>query len=124
MATVKPSARLEARLPKGQPLAVRAVFVGERIHTKGLGDTAQPFEAVVLPAGAAGLALLFRYGAVVFFHTSESEQKTFLQTSSAARTARASPRRGWHSPTARSHDCCWWPRCWRAASALPTTRAR
>jgi uncharacterized Rmd1/YagE family protein len=54
--------------------------VGERIHTKGLGDTAQPFEAVVLPAGAAGLALLFRYGAVVFFHTTEAEQKTLLAT--------------------------------------------
>ena len=71
------------RLPKDKPFTVRAAFLGERLHLRGLYEPAVEPKAtlgpLVLPAGAAGLAMLFRYGAVVLFNVSEEEQKSFLR---------------------------------------------
>lgn len=72
-----------ARLPKDKPFAVRAAFLGERLHLRGLYEPAlEPkvtLGPLVLPAGTAGLAMLFRYGAVVLFNLTEPEQKSFLK---------------------------------------------
>lgn len=80
MAATRAGAKPEARLPKGQPIAVRAALVGERIELRGLFEPPEQtgIGPLVAPVGAAGLAMLFRYGAVVLFNASEAEQKEFL----------------------------------------------
>lgn len=71
--------RLAARLPKDRPVAVRAVLIGERLHLRGLAEPAQGLGPLVVPAGRSGLAMLFRYGAVVMFEVSETEQRELLK---------------------------------------------
>ncbi len=57
----------------------RALFVGQRLdlkvfeHTEPLGDA-----PLTIRAGTAGVAVLFRYGAVVFFGMPPAEQVAFL----------------------------------------------
>lgn len=70
---------LSARLPANQPPSVRACFLGERLNLRGLPEPAVTLRPLTLPAGEAGMAVLFRYGAVVLFNTSETEQKNFLR---------------------------------------------
>ncbi|MGE5240893.1 MAG: RMD1 family protein [Bacteroidota bacterium] len=71
------------RLPKDKPFAARAVFLGERLHLRGLSEPQTEPQVslgpLVLPAGEAGLAVLFRYGAAVLFNLTEAEQKNFLK---------------------------------------------
>jgi uncharacterized Rmd1/YagE family protein len=71
------------RLPKDKPIPLRAAFLGERLHLHGLYEPAlEPkvtLGPLVLPAGDAGLAVLFRYGAVVLFNLTEEVQKNFLK---------------------------------------------
>jgi len=71
------------RLPKDKPITARAVFLGERLHLRGLSEPqAEPqvsLGPLVLAAGEAGLAVLFRYGAAVLFNLTEAEQKNFLK---------------------------------------------
>src|SRR3989344_2270241 len=68
---------LAARLPANKPLPVRACFLGERLNL--LGQPAVTLGPLTVPAGEAGMAVLFRYGAVVLFNLTESEQKNFLK---------------------------------------------
>ena len=72
-----------ARLPKDKPITVRAAFLGERLHLRGLYEPAVESKVtlgpLVLPAGEVGLAVMFRYGVVVLFNLSEAEQKNFLK---------------------------------------------
>ena len=70
---------LTARLPANQPLPVRACFLGERLNLRGLPEPAVTLGPLTLPAGAAGMAVLFRYGVVVLFNLTEAEQKNFLK---------------------------------------------
>lgn len=70
---------LVRRLPANQPIGVRAFNLGERLHLRGLYETPLEYSPLVLPVGAAGLAMLFRYGVAVLFNTSEAEQKTYLK---------------------------------------------
>jgi uncharacterized Rmd1/YagE family protein len=72
-------ARLSARLPKDRPVAVRAALVGERLHLRRLAEPAQGLGPIVVPAGKAGIAMLFRYGAVVTFEVSEAEERELLK---------------------------------------------
>ena len=71
------------RLPKDKPFVARAVFLGERLLLRGLSEPqVEPqlsLGPLVLPAGEAGLAVLFRYGAAVLFNLTETEQKNFLK---------------------------------------------
>lgn len=71
-------AKLAGRLRKDRPVAVRALLVGERLHLRGLAEPAQGLGPLALPAGKAGLAILFRYGAVVLFALADNEQREFL----------------------------------------------
>jgi uncharacterized Rmd1/YagE family protein len=68
-----------ARLPRDRPIAVRAALVGERLHLRGLAEPAQGLGPLVVPAGKSGLAMLFRYGAVVMFELDNDEQRDFLK---------------------------------------------
>jgi uncharacterized Rmd1/YagE family protein len=81
MAAAKAGAKPEARLPRGQPIAVHAALIGERIELRGLFEPPEQtgIGPLAMPIGAAGLAMLFRYGAVVLFNASEAERKEFLK---------------------------------------------
>ena len=67
------------RLPAGQPIAVRAINLGERLHLRGLYETPLEYQPLVQPVGEHGLAMLFRYGVAVLFSISEAEQKAYLK---------------------------------------------
>ncbi len=56
-----------------------AVLLGERLDTHGM-ERAGALAAwpIVIPAGAAGRAVVFRYGAVVLFAMSPAEEAAFL----------------------------------------------
>jgi uncharacterized Rmd1/YagE family protein len=72
-------ATLVQRLPTHQPIPVRAVNLGERLHLRGLYETPLEYSPLVVAAGEHGLAMLFRYGVVVLFNVGDPEQKTFLK---------------------------------------------
>jgi required for meiotic nuclear division protein 1 len=65
------------RLPKGKPIPVRACLLAERLHVRGLYEPPMTLGPAALPAGASGLAVLFGYGAVVYFNVTDEEQKAF-----------------------------------------------
>lgn len=65
-------------LPTDRPVAVSANLVGDRLHLRGLYEPPLALAPLVLPAGKAGLAMLFRYGAVVTFNLTPEEQAAFL----------------------------------------------
>jgi uncharacterized Rmd1/YagE family protein len=75
----EPQPELLRRLPTDRPIAVRALNLGERLHLRGLYETPLEYQPLVLPAGEHGLAMLFRYGVVVVFNVSETEQKAWLK---------------------------------------------
>ena len=68
-----------AQLAGDTPVTVRAYLVSERLHLRGLYESPLEYAPLAVPAGASGLAMLFRYGAVVLFNLSDSEQKVFLE---------------------------------------------
>jgi uncharacterized Rmd1/YagE family protein len=70
---------LVKRLPENQPIPVRALNLGERLHLRGLYETPLEYSPLVQPAGERGLAMLFRYGVAVLFNVTDTEQKTFLK---------------------------------------------
>ncbi len=63
-----------------ETITARALFVGKRIDTKPFDKpgmlTASP---IVTPAGTDGYAALFRYGAVVLFNLTKTEEENFLK---------------------------------------------
>ena len=72
-ATLPFAADLGRRVPTGQPVPVHAALLGERLHLRGLYEAPLDFMPLVLPAGDAGFAMLFRYGPAVFINLTESE---------------------------------------------------
>jgi required for meiotic nuclear division protein 1 len=70
---------LVKRLPVNQPIAVRALNLGERLHLRGLYETPLEYSPLVQPVGERGLAMLFRYGVVVLFNVTDTEQKVYLK---------------------------------------------
>ena len=53
----------------------RALYLGERLDTRALESTSKLAQApLAIHAGAQGIAVLFRYGAVVLFHVSPLEE--------------------------------------------------
>jgi uncharacterized Rmd1/YagE family protein len=78
-AVAKPAVKPEARLPRDKPFTVRACFIGERLNLRGLYEPPQELGPLTSPTGAAGLAMLFRYGVAVTFNLTEAEHKEFLR---------------------------------------------
>jgi len=72
-------ATLIGRLPRSEPIPVRAVNLGERLHLRGLYESPLEVSPLVQAAGERGLAMLFRYGVVVLFNLNEAEQKVYLK---------------------------------------------
>jgi required for meiotic nuclear division protein 1 len=59
--------------------AARAVYVGERIDLKAIESSSRLAVApTTVRAGVAGVAVLFRYGAIVFFNVTPIEEVAFL----------------------------------------------
>lgn len=57
-----------------------AVLLGERLDTRGMEQAgALAAWPIVIPAGAGGRAVVFRYGAVVLFAMSPAEEAAFLE---------------------------------------------
>ncbi len=78
-AVASSAANLGGRLATDAPVAVRACLISERLHLRGFYGSPPEFAPLVVPTGASGLAMLFRYGAVVLFNMSDVEQKAFLE---------------------------------------------
>jgi required for meiotic nuclear division protein 1 len=68
------------RLPNNQPIPVRALNLGERLHLRGLYETPLEYSPLVQAAGEHGLSMLFRYGVAVLFNVTDAEQKNYLKT--------------------------------------------
>src|SRR5579872_5804782 len=60
-------------------LAAHALNVGERINTQGFEKEALSAVPLALRAGENGVAVLFRYGAVVFLNMSLVDETAFLE---------------------------------------------
>ncbi len=61
-------------------LTARALFVGQRIELRALERGASLAEApLMITAGAAGAAVLFRYGVVVLFQLNAIEEAAFIK---------------------------------------------
>ncbi|MDH3514563.1 MAG: RMD1 family protein [Gammaproteobacteria bacterium] len=73
------TSEVTARLPVNKPIPVRACLLGERLNLRDLPEPAVTLGPLTVPAGAAGMAVLFRYGAVVMFNLTEAERKSFLK---------------------------------------------
>jgi uncharacterized Rmd1/YagE family protein len=59
---------------------VRALLVGERMDVRALGSVDRlAADPMTLSAGAAGIAVIFRYGAVVLFDVAPLEEDEFLR---------------------------------------------
>lgn len=62
-------------------IRARAVSVGERIDTRALErGRALSASPLTIPAGESGMAVVFRYGAVVLFELTPVEEALFLDT--------------------------------------------
>jgi uncharacterized Rmd1/YagE family protein len=63
-------------------IKARALYLGERLDLRALETVARlsPQAPLVLAAGAAGAAVLFRYGVVVLFHVSPLDEAAFVET--------------------------------------------
>ena len=71
---------LEAVAANGRGLVVHGVYVAQRIDLHGFEGRELATTPLVVEAGEQGLAVLFRYGVVVFFHLSPVEQASFLSS--------------------------------------------
>ena len=65
--------------PPLKRVTAHALHVGERINTAGFEQEALSAVPLALRAGADGIAVLFRYGAVVFLNLSVEEESAFLE---------------------------------------------
>jgi len=64
--------------PPPSRISAHALHVGDRINTAGFEKEALSAVPLALRAGADGIAVLFRYGGVVFLNTTVEEEAAFL----------------------------------------------
>jgi uncharacterized Rmd1/YagE family protein len=79
------------KLPPLTRVTAHALNVGERINTAGFEKDALSAVPLALRAGADGVAVLFRYGAVVFLNMSAEEETAFLERLSPRIGGRLTP---------------------------------
>jgi required for meiotic nuclear division protein 1 len=78
--------------PKPTPqINVHALQIGDRINTAGFESEVLSSTPLAVRIGAAGLAVVFRYGVVVFMGVSPEEEKAFLDRLSARAFGRITP---------------------------------
>ena len=67
--------------PRARPIPVCALLLGERVDTRTLErDAALGTAPVAVPVEGGGIAVVFRYGAVVLFDTAPAAADRFLAT--------------------------------------------
>ena len=84
------SSRVRFALP-GNRVTAHALNVGDRINTAGFEKEALSAIPLALRVGADGIAVLFRYGAVVFIGMSAEDESAFLERVSARIGGRLTP---------------------------------
>ena len=79
-AIVQASSKMTNSAFRSQPprVTAHALNVGERINTAGFEKEALSAVPLALRAGSDGIAVLFRYGAVVFLNMTMEEEAAFL----------------------------------------------
>src|ERR1700690_1062903 len=77
--------------PPGNRVTAHALNVGDRINTAGFEKEALSAIPLALRAGKDGIAVLLRYGAVVFVGMSAEEEAAFLERFSARIGGRLTP---------------------------------
>ena len=79
-AIVQASSKMTNSAFRSQPprVTAHALHVGERINTAGFEKEALSAVPLALRAGGDGIAVLFRYGAVVFLNMTMEEEAAFL----------------------------------------------
>src|SRR6201996_1109945 len=122
---------------RSQPLPTRvtvhALNVGERINTAGFEKEALSAVPLALRAGNDGIAVLFRYGAVVFLNMTMEEEAAFLDRLLPRIGGRLTPpeeeaatiellgeKRTRSAPAGRSTCAtCRWRGCWWCPTCSP-----
>ncbi len=73
-------ATLQLNLASDQPITVNALLIGSRIDTKPFrDDEIVAINPLTLAVPGGGCAVLFRYGAVVFFGMNADQERAFLE---------------------------------------------
>src|SRR6266851_8529009 len=65
--------------PTAQQLTAHAVLIGDRINTAGLEGQILSNSPFAVRVGLSGVAVVFRYGVVVFIGLSTEEEADFLE---------------------------------------------
>jgi hypothetical protein len=128
----------------GQQVTAHAVYVGDRINTANFPGDALSAAPLAVQIGDAGIAVLFRYGVIVFIGLAAGDEPAFLEKVTPRITSRFS---GKEEETAtirlvaeqddqvsvggsidvrrcRWSGCSSSPTCWPRASCWPMTNAR
>jgi uncharacterized Rmd1/YagE family protein len=69
---------VKSLLPEVTQLRAQAYLLGQRLSLRGL-EAESPVHPLVVTIGERGCCAIFRYGAVVFFNTSDAERTAFLE---------------------------------------------
>jgi uncharacterized Rmd1/YagE family protein len=77
--------------PQLSRVTAHALNVGDRINTQGFEKDALSAVPLALRTGQDGIAVLFRYGVVVFFNMSVEEEAAFMERLSPRIEGRLSP---------------------------------
>jgi uncharacterized Rmd1/YagE family protein len=77
--------------PPAQQLAAHALLIGDRINTAGFEGQVLSSAPLAVRVGSNGLAVVFRYGVVVFIGLSAAEEAEFLERLGDRTFARISP---------------------------------
>jgi uncharacterized Rmd1/YagE family protein len=70
---------MQNSIPPAQQITAHALQIGDRINTAGFEGQVLSSAPLAVRVGAAGLAVLFRYGVAVFIGLSAGQEKDFLE---------------------------------------------
>src|SRR5215472_14992743 len=71
---------------------VHAVQIGDRINTAGFEGEIKSSTPLAVRVGASGLAVVFRYGVVVFLGLTADQEAEFLERLSGRTSGKITPR--------------------------------
>src|SRR6202171_4154594 len=77
--------------PTAQQLAAHALLIGDRINTAGFEGQVLSSPPLALHVGSSGMAVVFRYGVVVFIGLTADEEAEFLERLQARTFGKITP---------------------------------
>src|SRR6202045_2187357 len=83
---------METSNPAPQQLTAHALLIGDRINTAGFEGQVLSSAPLAVRVGSNGIAVLFRYGVVVFIGLSVAEETEFLERLQARTFGKITPR--------------------------------